>query len=241
MIQNRIRKKHEVGIEWTDILFIIIPGLICLVSCIHAFIVLFVVATATSCTLYILYQHLYSVNRRCGELTDKFVASVCGKTDIKEIKEMIVRYNSDCYYSYNTYNYKYPDAYCKLLEDSAFGYSKDGDDNVLDKDTEYVLEKGTMLEIPHGYVFQVVSGGAFPQMMIKSNSSSKCFNASGSYRKINGRRKSLYKVPVKIKAGAKVQIISGVGECLSNFKTYQKNNLYMQYLVAEDQFVRALI
>lgn len=242
MIQNRIRQKHKINIEWVDIVVILCFGLV--LSLIYgaaeahryvsALVIPLVINVLLLCALYALYLHFYSINQRCGKLTDEFVASARSKTNVNEIKDMIVRYNSDYYYSYDTFFDGCSNAHCKLLDDVVFGYSKDDNDNVLDKDSEYILEKGAVLQIPDGYIFQALSGTNYAQLVVKSNNSSKCFKASGSYRKVNGRRKLLNAVPVKIKTGARVQLMTGTYEGLCNFKN-QEGNLCVRYPVEKHE------
>jgi len=183
--------------------------------------------------LFVSYQELYSVNEKYGILTDKFIASIHDKTDIKETKKMIARYYSDCKYSYYSENSR---AYCKILEDTMFAFSINEDDNILNSDIEtgYMLEKGTILEIPAETIFQTCDWNDtydFTQIIIKSKNALKCFSAAGSYYKINGKKKYISDKLIKIKAGTKVTFLKGEFEGLINFKTFQKNNLYPQFIL----------
>lgn len=71
----------------------------------------------------------------------------------------------------------------------------------------------------------------FTQIIIKSKNPLKCFSATGSYHKINGRQKSICDAPIKIKAGTKVTFLEGEYEGLVDFKIFQKDNVYEQYIL----------
>jgi len=183
--------------------------------------------------LFISYQELYSVNEKCGILTDKFVASIRDKTDIEETKEMIARYYSDCKYGCHSEN---SHAYCEILEDTMFAFSRNDNDNILNTDIEtgYTLEKGTILKIPAETIFQTCDWNdihGFTQIIIKSKNALKCFSAAGSYYKINGKKKYIFDKSIKIKAGTKVTFLEGEFEGLINFKTFQEHNLYPQFIL----------
>jgi hypothetical protein len=95
-----------------------------------------------------------------------------------------------------------------------------------------VLEKGAILKIPGGTMFQPGSGcKQFTQIMIKTKNPLKCFSATGSYHKINGRQKSICNMPVKIKSGTKITFLEGEYEGLFDFKMFQENNLFFQYVL----------
>jgi len=244
MISEQIRKKHKIGtnlfmkkikeIKGRDIY--LLAGLIIFCSIIlYVQISLSYIGLIISGYLiyysFVLYQNFYSVNEKCGILTDKFVASIRKTKDIREIKAMIVRYYSDCKYSYYSEN---PYAYCEILKDTMFAFSRNDNDNILnaDVDTGYMLEKGAILKIPAETMFQTTLD--FTQIMIKSKNSLKCFSAIGSYYKINGKKKSICDTSIKIKAGTKVTFLEGECEGFYDFEMFQEDNIYPQYVLRKN-------
>uniref|UniRef100_A0A6C0C8G7 Uncharacterized protein n=1 Tax=viral metagenome TaxID=1070528 RepID=A0A6C0C8G7_9ZZZZ len=242
MISKKIQQKHKFGDSLTMIFnkndgvdiffisFVLLFSLIFILTTVYLPYVGFFIAGYVIYLLFLSYQNLYSLNERCGTLTDNFVASVYKKNDIDEIKEMIVRYNSDYFYAYCMKN---KDAYCELLEDTMFSFSRD-DGHILQDDvtTEYVLEKGTKLKIPSESMFQLDCKES-TQIIIKVGNSLKCFSATGSYHKINGRQKSIYKTHIKIKAGTKVSLTEGEYEKMIYFNMFQENDMYPQYIITK--------